>query len=276
MTLPSGTTISLNQVNTELSYSSTATIGLNDAAVRTLFGISSGQISMSDGWGKSNQFVFSFAGGADLNLFNLAVAAGWNQSSKLVATNTGTAYATSTGNAALTVSGSFPGGVFLTNSGNIIGCGGSSFAGFATAGSAGGLALSVSSGISITNNGTIGGGGGGGGNGGGVSYTPGAVGFGANYTHFSGNTGSNGYTFGPSAVGGAAGGGAGSNGSNGAAQYLVGCGGGGGGLGAAGGSGGSGNYGSYGGGAGGAGGACTSGNGNITWLATGTRYGALN
>ena len=53
MTLPSGTTISLNQVNTELSYSSTATIGLNDAAVRSLFGKSSGQISMSDGWGKS-------------------------------------------------------------------------------------------------------------------------------------------------------------------------------------------------------------------------------
>ena len=43
------------QVNTELNLSSTATISLNDSAVRTLFGVSSGQISMSDGYGKSNE-----------------------------------------------------------------------------------------------------------------------------------------------------------------------------------------------------------------------------
>lgn len=54
MALPNNTTISLSQVNTELGYGSTSTISLNDGAVRTLFGKSSGTISMSDGWGKSN------------------------------------------------------------------------------------------------------------------------------------------------------------------------------------------------------------------------------
>jgi hypothetical protein len=55
MTLPvSPNSISLSQVNTELGLTSTATISLNDAAVRALFSKSSGIISMSDGWGKSS------------------------------------------------------------------------------------------------------------------------------------------------------------------------------------------------------------------------------
>jgi len=56
MTLPaSGNSISLSQVNTELGRSATATIDMNDAAVRSLFGVggSGTTISMSDGWGKS-------------------------------------------------------------------------------------------------------------------------------------------------------------------------------------------------------------------------------
>ena len=44
----------MSQVNTELSYSSTAQISLNDSAVRTLFGIASGTISLNDGHGKSS------------------------------------------------------------------------------------------------------------------------------------------------------------------------------------------------------------------------------
>ena len=43
----------MSQVNTELGLSSTALISLNDTAVRTLAGVSSGQISMSNLWGKS-------------------------------------------------------------------------------------------------------------------------------------------------------------------------------------------------------------------------------
>ena len=54
MALPaSPNAISLGQVNTELGITSTIVISLNDAAVRTLFAISSGPIAMSDGHGKS-------------------------------------------------------------------------------------------------------------------------------------------------------------------------------------------------------------------------------
>lgn len=45
----------MSQVNTELGRSATATIDMNDSAVRSLFGKpgSGNTISMSDGWGKS-------------------------------------------------------------------------------------------------------------------------------------------------------------------------------------------------------------------------------
>jgi len=62
MALPNNTTISLSDVNSELGYSSTATISLNDAAVRTLAGVSSGAISMSNLWGKSNAQTYTFTG----------------------------------------------------------------------------------------------------------------------------------------------------------------------------------------------------------------------
>jgi hypothetical protein len=52
MALPT-TTISMSQVNTELGRSATASINLNESAVRTLAGVPSGAISMNNLRGKS-------------------------------------------------------------------------------------------------------------------------------------------------------------------------------------------------------------------------------
>jgi len=63
MTLPAGQ-ISLNDVNVELGYSGTTQISLNQSDVRTLAGVASGQISMSDLQNKSNasNFIALIAG----------------------------------------------------------------------------------------------------------------------------------------------------------------------------------------------------------------------
>jgi hypothetical protein len=68
MALPtSPDSISLNQVNTELGLTATATISMNDAAVRTLAGVggSGTTISMSDLRGKSNRAPYS-----DINTYS--------------------------------------------------------------------------------------------------------------------------------------------------------------------------------------------------------------
>tara|TARA_R110002153_G_scaffold269096_1_gene434466 strand:+ start:225 stop:1193 length:969 start_codon:yes stop_codon:yes gene_type:complete len=53
MPLPASGIITLNDVNVELGLSGTAQIGMDDAAVRGLFGVASGEIEMSDGHGKA-------------------------------------------------------------------------------------------------------------------------------------------------------------------------------------------------------------------------------
>ena len=65
MALPSTGAISLNNVNQELGKASpyNQVVSLNDADVRTLFGIASGAIRMSDGYGKtlySNSVTFNY------------------------------------------------------------------------------------------------------------------------------------------------------------------------------------------------------------------------
>jgi len=296
----SATSGGLNQsINIELGRAATATTSLNEAAVRTLAGVPSGAISLSNFYGKSNAFIFSFAGGTNVNLRTAAVNAGWNQNSLVIATNTGTVQSASTGTAALIVSGSFPNGVQLVNNGLIVGRGGDGGMGVrwgtstinATPGLGGGTALSVSVALQVTNNGTVAGGGGGGGGGEGRanrgngpcgSSGGGGIGFGTggaaatrvgSTQAVNGNAGGNGTA---TAVGQGGAGVVTANGTGGA-------GGNGGGYGSAGLIGGLSGPGTGATGVavgarsnGGGGGAATSGNANITWLATGTRLGALN
>ena len=141
----------------------------------------SGSVSVR-GFGKTGVEKYSFSITSDkvnANLRSLAVADGWNQVDLLeVVINSGVyVYSNSTSTAAMTISGSFPAGVLLINNGYIIGMGGAggkgrdgpywpSTTGSGTAGAPGGDSLSVSSNVTIVNNGTISGGGGGGGGGG--------------------------------------------------------------------------------------------------------------
>jgi len=218
MTLPSGT-ISLSQVNTELTLSATALISLNDAAVRSLAGVASGAISMSDLQGKTYNFTFSIsANAANVNLRTAAIAAGWNQTIPVVATiETGVVISSSsTATDALTINGAWAGGVTLVNNGTIVGKGGLGGSGGSgvdsasaqaagTAGAPGGRALLVSSAVSINNTSGVIGGGGGGGGGGGAAYTTGTYGQQEN-TYYC-------YTSGGGGGGGAGAGGAGAAGS---------------------------------------------------------------
>lgn len=181
MTLPaSPNAISLNQVNVELGLSGTATISMNDAAVRTLAGVggSGTIISMSNLHGKSNIVTYNLtaiaADTANYNLRSAAIAAGWNGTTPINLTATINAtrrvYSTSSSTPAI-VTGSFPSGstITLVNNGIIVGMGGSGGIGSPTGtgqvGGAGGAALAMNYPLTITNNGTIYGAGGGGGGG---------------------------------------------------------------------------------------------------------------
>lgn len=59
MALQTSGAISLSGINVELKLSATATISLNDSAVRGLFGKPSGVISPSDGYGKANEIRYT-------------------------------------------------------------------------------------------------------------------------------------------------------------------------------------------------------------------------
>lgn len=136
----------------------------------------------------TDAFIFNLTSGTDLNLRTQALAAGWGGSSLVIATIpvSNTIQASSTGTYALTINGSFPGGVTLVNNGIIVGRGGNGGAGgnanmetsnqsastasAGSPGSAGGPGLLVSVAVSINNaSGRIAGGGGGGGGGGGAA-----------------------------------------------------------------------------------------------------------
>lgn len=262
-----------------------------------------------------SQRVFSqtiSADTANVNLYTLfSNPSGGSGYTYTLTVNSGVvAYSTNAANAAVE-SGSMPSGatINIINNGSIFGMGGAGANSPTTpgaagnVGNAGGPAIGTSKPLSITNNGTIGGGGGGGGSGavygvsgvsgggggGGQSYIassggsvtyPGTAQAGANGGPSTGGQGGHGGA--AANTGGGSGGANGAAGSAGADYATEGTdgysapGGGGGGWGASGGSGGN-CYATGYGGAGGSGGKAVNANGQtITWLANGTRYGALS
>lgn len=284
--------ISCANINSEMGYPASQLLSINEAVIRGLGGKTTGAISMSDFYGKANRklIVLTIAANTQNYTLNPAACAGYiaGITDVTFTINSGIIIGSaSTGSAALTITGFAAGDtVAVVNNGYIVGRGGSGGNGRGgtgnggSAGSAGGLGLSVSFPTKITNNGTIGGGGGGGGGGGAYYVTSGPQNT-PTTTYYSGggggggagNTGGTGGLGDPNFTAGTAGGaGATTAGGNGGSVQ----GGVGGSLGVAGGSGGSGGNVTGAGYVGGAAGACTSGNVNITWLATGTRAGALN
>jgi hypothetical protein len=220
---------------------------------------------------------------ANVNIRNILLSQGWNGISvvhpTVVIESTAKVFSASTATPAFDT-GTLPAGssVTLTNRGAILGRGGNGGIGTGTpsgstggAGGNGGLALKASIAMTITNNGTIGGGGGGGGGGygiitgspGGGAGIGGGVGGVANPGTLNSSTAykgedstlivqGRGYDIG----GGYFSGNGGFYGAAGVSAATLG----GGGIG----------------GAGGAAGAAVNGNAFITWLVTGTRYGAIS
>ena len=312
MALPASGPISFNAINVELGVAGTTTANINQASYRSLAGVPSGTISLSNFYGKSSLFAFNITSANSVNLRTAAIAAGWNQSSALQATIPAgnTIGSSSSGGAALDISGAFPGGLTLVNSGTIQGAGGGGgnggyYWGFGAPipagdphrgrpGSAGGTGIAISSPVSINNAGTIAGGGGGGGGGGwGQNNVPTPKGFNTSFPSGGGGGGGAGSIVGAGGAGG--GGGDGNNGTpanpgsagtsttggaGGAttpASISIPCtGGAGGARGTAGSPGQPGQPSNSPAQAGGAAGFYVTGNASVTWIATGTRIGSVS
>jgi len=274
----------LNQsVNIELGRSATASINMNESAVRTLAGVPSGAISMNNFYGKSNRVSRSATISSDTSnyVLNTAKAPSYEagRTDMTLTINSGVfVSSTSTGSYAFTVDTSWAAGdtVTVINNGTIIGRGGNGGSGNSGTGNAGGPALLVQRTISFNNANRISGGGGGGGAGSQEFIRQGKA------DNFYGGGGGGG-GIGVSS-GGSGGSGFNGNGQPGSGGTLTSVGTGGvGGTGAsrnAGGTGGSfgasGSNGNAGGGPGGAGGAAVVGNSFITWIAFGTRNGSIS
>lgn len=276
-------------IQIELGGNGTTQMSLNDAAVRTLAGVPSGAITMpTDFYGKSNRVAINLTISANqLNyVLNTAKVSGLGyvagNSDITVTINSGIyVYSNSTGTAGMRVDTSWSAGDTITiiNNGIIHGMGGNGGSGgygsTGGSGSAGGNALTVQRAVSINNgSGVIAGGGGGGGGGGGYySFCPctgplyaSGGGGGGGRTGLTNSSGGGGHVPGsPGTSSGPGGGGSGGD--------RSGSGGSGGARGSSGATGQGGSSG--GGGAGGGGGSAVSGNSNITWIATGTRNGAI-
>lgn len=166
MTLPTSGALSLSQVNTELGLAANTAISLNQANVRSLAGVASGAISMSNLYGKANEIRYiNTANRTGASIFELMGSP--TQPGTYVFENQATISA-GTGSYALRT-GVFPAGstLHIVNKGMIQGrggAGGNATSSGATVGSAGGVALHVDYPCTTDNSaGYIFGGGGGGG-----------------------------------------------------------------------------------------------------------------
>lgn len=182
MTLPIST-ISMSEVNVELTRPATQIIELNDAEVRTVAGVggSGTVISMNDLRGKSFKLFLTISSStSNYNLYNAAVAAGWSgnqglevtiDSGVVVSGSSPTVYAFSVPTGLAPASS-----ITIINNGTIAGKGGNGGDGGYISpdpnihngkpGTGGGDALYVARPVVMINNGAIRGGGGGGGGGG--------------------------------------------------------------------------------------------------------------
>ena len=264
-------------------------ITLNDPKVRQLAQKLSGAIAMpQDFYGKTyTQFFTISTSQVNFNLLTYLNANGWDPLARADVTIAPGVYiySNSTGTPAMTISGVYSKGVKITNNGFIVGMGGqggNGTGGGGLVGLPGGLALSVSSAVTINNtSGTIGGGGGGGGGGAGYTFTCPCSGTTTTYVGGGGGGGRTGLVnslggtgFGAGNQGTSLSGGTGGGGQP--PPTTSGGGGNGGTWGSTGGSGGSSAASGLSGGSGGAAGAAITGNTNITWEGFGTRLGAIS
>ena len=214
MTLPASGAISLNQVNVELGLSGTASINMGSAAVRGLFGVASGTITMANGYGKSSETILTSAGlvNGQPQRQQINVSSFISSGGTLRIPSNIWVWSDNTGIAALTID--IP--CTIINEGKIIGKGGNGVG--RAAGLPGGRAINItSSGVTFTNasGAYIGGGGG-------------AAGSSRNEHYSGGGGGGAGGGVGGNAINSAGGGGGGAAGGAGGALNASGSGGGGG------------------------------------------------
>ena len=184
MALQSSGKISLSNVNTELGLATNTRRSLGQAATRTLFGVASGRIKLSDGYGKSNRvsIIVTLTSNTTNYTLSPSVIPGYvaGKTDVTLVINSGVyVYSTNTTNAGIYIAPLDTGDtVAITNNGYIMGMGGAgggngSIAEFNAAAASGGNiangpgkpaghAITINRTVTITNNGYIAGGGGGG------------------------------------------------------------------------------------------------------------------